>query len=260
MIGKRLSRLLRRNVASVRLYGILRTALLVGQWIARRPDEPDLRLLARLPEREGELLLDIGANGGQSAVALGYIRPRARIVSFEPLAPLWPELSRLKLLLGMRFEFRRYGLGQEDGAFPLYLPVSGELPITTRASISHDAALENCRDLEAAIGLPTRIETITVEIRAGDAEQFSPTAIKIDVEGAEYQVVLGLKQTIAAHRPVVIMERSGSFADCSQFFRQLGFDILVGGQPADNAIELEGLSERNWIASPPELTPALRGQ
>lgn len=254
MTVKWLTRLLRRNVASVYLYGILRSAMLAAQWAARRPDEPDLLLLARIPPRGDELILDIGANGGQSAVALGYIRPHARIVSYEPLAPLWPELSRVRLLLGRRFEFRKYALGETAGSFPLYVPISGELPITTRASISAEAARENCRELEQAVGLETRIDTVQVEVRLGDCEQLVPLAIKIDVEGAEFQVVQGLRQTIVRHRPVVLLERSGSYPACAGFFRELGYDILTGGEAAQGSIHLPGLSARNWIACPPELT------
>lgn len=258
MTAKWLTRLLRRNVASVYLYGILRSAMLAAQWVMRRPDEPDLLLLARIPGREHEVILDIGANGGQSAVALGYIRPRAQIISFEPLAPLWPELARVRMLLGGRFAFRKYALGETAGSFPLFVPVSGELPITTRASISQEAAQVNCRELEQAIGLQTRIDTVQIEVRRGDCEKLAPLAIKIDVEGAEHQVIVGLQQTIVSHRPVVILERSESFADCAGFFRKLGYDILTSGTPMDGSIHLPGLSTRNWIACPPELTPHLR--
>lgn len=254
MTAKWLTRLLRRNVASVHLYGWLRSAMLALQWAVRRPDEPDLLFLKRLPPREAEIVLDIGANGGQSAVALGYIRPGARIISFEPLAPLWAELSRVRLLLGQRFEFRRYGLGNAAGSFTLYVPVSGELAITTRASISHQAALDNCHELEQAVGLATRIDQVAIMVQPGDAEQLDPAAIKIDVEGAEFQVLQGLRETIVRTRPVVILERSGSYADCAHFFGELGFVILTS-EPSDNgALHLPGLSARNWIASPPELT------
>ncbi len=258
MIGKWLTRLLRRNVGSVYLYGMLRSTLLFAQWAARRPDEPDLLFLARLPQRDDELVLDIGANGGQSAVALGYIRPRARIISFEPLAPLWSELARVKLLLGRRFQFRRYGLGNEAGSFQLFVPISGELAMTTRASISHEAAAANCRELEIAVGLATRIDTVEIEVRRGDEELCIPLAIKIDVEGAEFQVLQGLRQTIVQHRPAVLLEKSGSFDDCAGFFRELGFDILTGEQSEHGSLLLPGLSNRNWIACPPELTRSLQ--
>ncbi len=257
MTARWLTKLVRRSVASVYLYGLLRSAMLIVQWALHRPDEPDLWFLARIPRRNNELILDIGANGGQSAVALGFIRPAARIISFEPVSTLWPELSRVRKLLGSRFEFRKYGLGKEQVKSSLYIPISGELAITTRASISRDAALKNCRELEELIGLPTRIDTVSVEIRPGDTERLAPLAIKIDVEGAEYEVVQGLRETIDEYRPLVLLEKSESFDDCVKLFVELGYDIFTASPVSAQEKYLPGLSHRNWIACPPELTPAL---
>lgn len=259
MTSRWLLRLVRRHVGSPLLYGFLRSGLLVFQWATRRPDEPDLLFLSRIPQRQDELILDIGANGGQSAVALSFIRPRAKILSFEPVPALWPELARLKRLLGHRFEFRGYGLGTAPGRFPLYIPISGHLPITTRASTSIDAAKANCAELERATGLPGRIDRTEVEIRQGDAEGLVPLAIKIDVEGTEFEVVRGLQRTIAQHRPLVILERSKSFENCADLFLGLGYDVLTGDSTAPNERRLEGLSNRNWIACPREMTDHILG-
>ena len=227
--------------------------MLVFQWAVRRPDEPDLRFLARIPASENELILDIGANGGQSAVAIAFIRPQARILSFEPVPTLWPELARVRRLLGRRFEFRRYGLGKRAGTFSLHIPVSGELPMTTRASISMEAAQTNCLELERAVGLPTRIESVSIEVRAGDSENLNPIAIKIDVEGTEFEVIQGLAKTIERNRPLIILERSKSFENCVNFFSNLGYVILVGQTTSSNEKILQGLSRRNWIACPHEM-------
>lgn len=255
-----ITRLVRRHVASAYLYGLLRSIMLAGQWGIRRPDEPDLLFIGRIPQCDGELILDIGANGGQSAVALGFIRPQARIVSYEPVRTLWPELARVKILLGRRFEFRRYGLGNAAGTFTLHVPVCGELPMTTRASISEDAAKRSCLDLERTVGLPTRIETMAVEVRKGDDEDLRPIAIKIDVEGAEHEVLQGLAVTIQKCRPLVLLEKSESFESCALFFEGLGYDILTAKAESGREMSLAGLSTRNWIACPPELTPTILAQ
>lgn len=258
MMSNWMTRLARRSISSPAVYGSLRTAMLVLQWLTRRPDEPDLEFLARLPARENELILDIGANGGQSAVALSFIRPQARILSYEPIATLWPELERVRMILGDRFDFRKYALGEKRGRFTLYIPVSGRLPITTRASTSEKAAIKNCDELESAVGLPTKVEHLLVEVRQGDTEELRPSAIKIDVEGAEYKVIQGLQQTIMESRPVVILEKSDSFEDCARFFRAIEYEILTCREHFPNEMHLPGLSSRNWLACPREMTPLLR--
>lgn len=245
-----LIRMIRRIVSTPKIYGLLRSGMLYFQRVMRRPDEPDLWFFSKLPAAENELILDVGANGGQSAVALSFIRPNAKILSFEPIQTLWPELERVKNTLGARFEFRKYGLGENTGSFSLFVPVSGRLPITTRASLSRENAEEQCRELQAEIGLPTRVEEIEVNIRRGDEDALLPTGIKIDVEGVEFSVLAGLTNTIEMARPVILLERSSSYAACVKFFAPLDYAILTDDGAGPNEQRLEGLSPRNWIAAP----------
>lgn len=253
-----LIRMVRRTISTPELYGLLRSGMLFFQRVMRRPDEPDLWFFGKLPAAENDLILDVGANGGQSAIALSFIRPNARILSFEPMQTLWPELERVKRTLGSRFEIRKYGLGESTGSFSLFVPVSGRLPITTRASLSRDNAEEQCQQLQDEIGLPARVEQMEVNIRRGDEDGLSPIGIKIDVEGVEFSVLAGLTNTIAQARPVILLERSSSFAECVKFFGPLDYAILTHDGAGPNEQRLEGLSHRNWIAAPPDKVEFLK--
>ena len=51
-----------------------------------------------------------------------------------------------------------------------------------------------------------KIEKITVEIKTLDSFQLKPEFIKIDVEGFEYQVLLGSEETIKKNRPILLIE------------------------------------------------------
>ncbi len=247
----------RRAVTSPAMYGRLRGALLRVQRLTGRFDEPDLRLLGRVPARADDLALDIGANGGQSAVALHALRPAARIISYEPIPLLWPELDRVGRMLGPRWEYRRWALGDAAGAMTLHVPVAGGLPITTRASLSADEARAHKAALEAEMGVPVSLETLTVEVRSGDSEGLSPSVVKIDVEGAERAVLDGFAETIAAARPVLLIERSGSYDACRRFFAGTGYAVLTHDGAGAGETRLPGLSPRNWIAAPPEALDAL---
>ena len=252
-MNRRLANLIRRTISSPELYGLMRTAMVTGQKLLRRPDEPDLRLLARLPARDSELILDIGANGGQSAVALSFIRPAARIISFEPLPTLWPELTRVRRLIGPRFELRRYGLGAAPATVPIFIPVVGRLPITTRASVLEEEARGQLPGLARDSGLETSLLEVEIEIRRGDDENLAPLAIKIDVEGAERAVLDGLAGTIDTHRPTLLLERGTSFDTCREFFRERDYTIFVGDPETPDTHHCPDLSSRNWIAAPGEV-------
>ena len=75
---------LRRNLQNPRLYGYARRVLLLGQYLLRIPDEPDFRIFSIFRQRSGGILVDVGANGGQSAIAFAFICPKCQILSFEP--------------------------------------------------------------------------------------------------------------------------------------------------------------------------------
>lgn len=247
-----LIRMVRRTIATPEAYGRLRTALLILQRITRRADEPDLWFFQRLPTREHELIMDVGASGGQSAVALGFIRPRANILSFEPIPVLWPELDRVKRMLGPRFGFRKYALGDAQRRAQLFCPISGRLPITTRAALTEENTRHSCRHLDSEIGLPTSLQAIDVEVRPGDDENLVPTAIKIDTAGSERAVLDGLSRTIEKARPVILIERNSSFMDYVRFFATLDYTVLTHDASGPGEFHLPGLSERNWIAAPRE--------
>ena len=240
----------RRWISSPKLYGWLRTGMLFVQYVTRRPDEPDLRFLPLGLRGSGGQVLDIGANGGQSAVALRYLFPTSDIISFEPLPMLWPELRRIRVFLGSTFSWRGCALGEGPGTFTLYVPVFDELPITTRASMDRDVAEQHCTELERELGTRSRVETIDVEVRPGDQENLEPVAIKIDVEGAEAEVLRGLARTVERCRPNILLERSGSFNECADWVIGRDYSVLTCDGARGRA--LAGLSPENWMAVPNE--------
>jgi FkbM family methyltransferase len=59
--------------------------------------------------------------------------------------------------------------------------------------------------------LPRQMELATITVRTARLDDdlpagFVPTLIKIDVEGAEEQVIVGAMQTLRRHRPTVVFE------------------------------------------------------
>src|SRR5690349_7732687 len=50
--------------------------------LGRKPHEPDFGALRFFPP--GQLLLDVGANYGQSAASMRLVQPEAKIICYEP--------------------------------------------------------------------------------------------------------------------------------------------------------------------------------
>ena len=97
-----------------------------------------------------------------------------------------------------------------------------------------------------------------------------PDVIKIDVEGAEWDVFQGARQTLAAHRPPIVFECDVNVQRFGYTRRQLcDFLRSIGGYrfylvgvndltPADDRMEDE--VEGNLVALPPEQAPPDRSE
>jgi FkbM family methyltransferase len=136
----------------------------------------------RAAVRPGDVALDVGANAGAYALALGHrVRPGGRVFAFEPA----PDTFR-----GLAAHVRLNGL--EDVVVPVRAAAAG---FTGRATLSVDGISGENRLDDAAGGEP--VEAITLDDFCA-REGISPTFIKIDVEGAELDVLRGARETIRA--------------------------------------------------------------
>jgi FkbM family methyltransferase len=209
---------------SPRVYRAARQVRQVARFFARRPHEPEFAAFAQLRQREG-LFLDIGANTGASAMSFRIFCRDAPILSIEPNPDLERELRLVRRLV-RRMEYMLCAAGEEDGETSLYVPVYRGVPMDTVASVRRDAVEERWslrRQLGAGVDGPAlRIEQRVVPLRRLDGLGLMPRFVKLDVEGFELAVLRGLAHTLDRARPVVLVERSDSFADVTEFLR--GYD------------------------------------
>lgn len=217
-------RTLRRRLRSERLYNLARRCLLTWQYVSKTPDDPEFRVFAKAGLGDGDLILDIGANGGQAAVALAALCPGSRILSFEPNPALWRELDFVGRLIGRRHSYERFGLGDEAAEVPFFIPHFGRLPVTTRAGIDRAAVEEHADRLLGELGeRPTVVES-SIQIRRLDELGLAPAAVKIDVEGAELTVLRGMTRTLAeSPTRLVFIENNVRLPDCAALLAELGF-------------------------------------
>ena len=131
------------------------------------------------------MVVDIGANRGQFALAARHCFPHARIVSFEPLAgpaALW----RAVFAGDARATLVEAAVGPEPGAAEIHLSArddsSSLLPITARQNALFPGTAE--------AGTATiRVVRLTDALPAADIE--APALLKLDVQGFELQALAG---------------------------------------------------------------------
>lgn len=134
---------------------------------------------------------DIGANIGHHTLFMSLHADR--IVAFEPFEAVRRKFEAKMAANGVaNVTLYPFALGAEDGSFPFYPPSGSN---------------EGTGSLVASSGVPP----IEVPVRRGDGVVRDealplPDIVKIDVEGAEVDVFAGLRETLAAARPFVLME------------------------------------------------------
>ena len=171
---------------------------------ARRRGTPRLRLLAgvwnRIPTLRDESqrvydaydggdVIDIGAfQGWYSALLAPKARPGDRLVSCEPDGRAYRDLlANLATLSGMFPRLRLWAVPE---------PVGDGSPVAVTDPSHHHPSFRAGGDGVASTTVDALVE----------AAGLRPAFVKIDVEGAEWHVLAGMRRTLEIHRPVVMLE------------------------------------------------------
>ena len=168
------------------------------------------------------LILDVGANRGQSIATLKILFPDAIIHSFEANPLYGAVLKGLQTFFHGTVHAHGFGLGSQDATIPLYVPWVFDTPFLEESSTRLDYyekpwVAEKFRERG---GL--RLEKHLVDIRRGDDLELAPDVIKIDVEGAEHDVLIGLRETVLRHTPTLFVENS-DWNNVTSYLSDLGY-------------------------------------
>lgn len=217
----------------------------VGELEKGRSFEQDLILGVLQPYlQRANVLVDVGAHVGMHTVAYAYLRPHARIFSFEPQARMFELLKENVESNGLqdRVTLHRAAVGHRAGPAEL-------APVVQDGSHAGEA-IEYGTDKRFNLGglsLGRGGEAVPM-IRLDDLSLPGCDFLKIDVEGFEPLVVRGAERLIERFRPVVLFEKNHKqitpemrayfglgdepIASVEAFLQARGYDIRA--LPADN--------------------------
>jgi len=209
------------------VYRWARRGKALGRYLARRPHDPDFRAFRHFGGRDG-LFLDVGASIGQSALSFRVFNSRAPILSVEALPSHRGDLEFVKRAIP-RFDYRIAAAADVNGTATLHVPVWRGYELPAESSLRREdavAVLDRLR-AEGATEGELRLDEVQVERRRLDELELAPAFLKIDVEGAELGVARGMRETLAAHRPVTMVERSESTEELAELLAPLGYSPFV---------------------------------
>jgi FkbM family methyltransferase len=166
-------------------------------------------------------LLDVGAHDGAFTLPFAAL-PASRVLAFEPLPAAF---ARLRAAVGAapNVILRQEALGDATGEISLHLPVVDGVANEQWASTAKGYAGHGPRVAEQCFTVPLR--------RLDEFALADLTAVKLDAEGAEYEVLRGAAETLRRCRPVLSIEieerhRPGSTRSVPAFLDALGYDGL----------------------------------
>ena len=148
-------------------------------------------------EKQNPIFIDVGANVGHHSLFMSKFCQEVH--SFEPY-------DRVRNILMSRLLFNRcsniivhhVGLGEKDEFLDFYAPVGRN--IGTGSFMA-----EHAKDNNIKIG---KLEIVEGDLYISKLNLNRIDLIKIDVEGFEKNVLLGLRDTLEKYRPFVVMEYS----------------------------------------------------
>jgi FkbM family methyltransferase len=189
--------------------------------VLRRPFERDFLVLRRLDLGPSPLLVDIGANRGQSIDAFRLTVAGARILAFEPNPDLAERLRR-------RYRGRPdvtiedVGLGDREDRFTLHVPSYNGYTFDGLASFD-EADAKGWLETRILRFDPARLKVAQLRcvVKRLDDYRLCPALLKVDVQGFEHRTLLGAEETIVRAKPVLLLE---SPAPCTvSYLGELGY-------------------------------------
>jgi len=189
------------------------------------PHERDFKALAYIPAPAQGCFVDIGANHGQSIESILLVQPDARIVSFEANCALAQKLT-LRYRDKDNVRVIAKGLSDWEGTSRLFVPSYKGFVYDALASLDREAAASWINERTVFRFDPTKltIAELLCTVDTLDAQQLAPCFIKVDVEGCEYNVLNGGRDTLQNYEPVLLVEKFSGDPRTVKLAEELGYE------------------------------------
>ena len=232
--------------ASLRIY---------GEWA-----EEEIYLLSAFV-RPDSVVLDVGANVGTHTLAFSRFASQGLVVAIDAQARMHELLALNVALNGVRnVSCIRAIAGQQTGV-RFVAPENNQ----TRTNFGAVAYLDPSPASESNLSLVPLCVVALDDLCLERCE-----LVKIDVEGMEWDVLLGARQTIARYRPPIYFEqaREDRFAEIVEFFQRAEYALFWHAADPFNRNNLRrhaenifgGTRETNILAIPQEKKEAWQQQ
>lgn len=141
--------------------------------------------------KPGEFVVDVGSNAGQYTVLFASLCGEGgRVIAFEPAAPARDLLNENLALNGFesRVRIESYALSDVAGQHTFYHRGADAMASLERAGFGAESSASDIQE--------GTVETVALDDYLAERQHGTPNLVKIDVEGAEINVLRGAIKTL----------------------------------------------------------------
>ncbi|WP_319825348.1 FkbM family methyltransferase [Thalassovita sp.] len=199
---------------------------------------------------DGGDILDIGANTGTFALMAKALSPSSRVIAFEPLARVAGRIETNLKVSGLDVTIVNAAVSDTPGELPIHDP-GGENAYSASLDPDFLAGEKDCY----------LVPVVSIDSYCAD-HGLDPLTIKLDVEGAEAQALLGARQVLSHRRVRILCEWLGSSQShlrAQALLAELGYVAadMNGLAPVDLG-QSKSHGDRNILIAQPEVIASLR--
>jgi FkbM family methyltransferase len=213
------------------------------------------------------LFLDVGANDGISVLSFRKFSKKYRILGLEPNPALEPALRKIKSR-DVLFDYKMVGAGASPLRLPFFVPTYKGIVLHTFTSSSREQVQYSVgRSFGKSVGAAIVIRPFEAQIVKLDDLNVDPAIIKVDAEGFDYDVLIGLEKTIERSRPFIATEiASPAYDKVKRYLDKQRYVLLLYDINSDCfAVDVESYraavsamsGHRNFFAVPEEMMSSL---
>jgi FkbM family methyltransferase len=221
----------------------------------KRVHDPDFTFFANFKDLRGGHFIDVGANCGQSALSFAAVQRGLPIVSFEPNASVERFLQLARRLIGTRFNFHLFGIGERDEEMTFFVPRLNRVLLSAEGTFVRDELLEDVT-IRRLGGVP-EIVTYKFAVRNFDnlnrLGEYQPAFVKIDTQGYELSVLKSMKLTFNKYSPILLIEKASNPDQriaIGEFLDSMGYEVAFYDDSRNTLSRLRPTRSSNFFALP----------
>lgn len=216
-------RIIRKLVSKILVrFGSIENEIRLAKGIGYKPDiSQEVKFLVEQKSQKNLTVLDIGANIGEYSIEVYRQSPSSKIYAFEPSKSAFK-----KLKTNVNFSPSIYpinlALGSENKIIKLFADFKG-----SKMASLYNRDLKN-NGIKFSVHESAKMVTLDSWL---EKQKIFPDLIKIDVEGAELEVLRGATKTLREVKAVQFefggtsLDAGTYFRDYWKFFEHLGYSL-----------------------------------